>query len=309
LTDGPGQATAPECYRHPGREAHIRCQRCERTICPDCMTPAAVGFQCPSCVAEGRRTTRSGRTAYGGLRSTNPGATSLALIVANAGVWLAILATGWRQSWLVDQLAIRSRGVCTAADQGLWYPGVQEASQCVGDVTWLPGVSDGAVWQLLTNAFTHVDVWHIGFNMLALWVLGPQLEMVVGRARFLALYLLSALAGSTAVYWLTDPFTPTIGASGAVFGLMGALLVAGLKVRGNIQPLLFWIGLNFLITVMGSSFISWQGHLGGFLGGLAIMAVYAFAPRRGRTGWQLAGLGAIGVLLVAAVVVRTLVLV
>lgn len=308
MTTPSGHDPAPECYRHPGRETYVRCQRCERSICPDCMTPAAVGFQCPSCVTEGRKSTRSGRTAYGGLRSADPRATSVAIIVVNVGVWLAILATGWRQSPLVDQLAIRSRGVCASEARDVWFPGVGEAARCTGDVVWLPGVSDGAWWQLVTNAFTHVDTWHIGFNMFALLILGPQLEMVVGRSRFLALYLLSALAGSAAVYWLTEPVTPTIGASGAVFGLMGGLLVAGLKVRGNIQPLLFWIGLNFVITVIGSSFISWQGHLGGFLGGLAIMGVYVFAPRPSRTAWQVGGLALIGVLLAVAVVVRTLAL-
>ena len=96
-------------------------------------------------------------------------------------------------------------------------------------------MSDGAYWQLVTSAFTHVEVWHIGFNMLALWVLGPQLELALGRARFLALYFLSALAGSALVYWLGGTTTATLGASGAVFGLMGALLVLALKVGGNVR--------------------------------------------------------------------------
>ena len=130
-------------------------------------------------------------------------------------------------------------------------------------------MSDGAYWQLVTNAFTHVEVWHIGFNMLALWVLGPQLELAIGRTRFLALYFLSALAGSTLVYWLGGTTTATLGASAAVFGLMGALLVLALKVGGNVQQILMWIGINFLITVVWRGTISWQGHLGGFLGGAA----------------------------------------
>ena len=97
----------------------------------------------------------------------------------------------------------------------------------------LPGVADGAYWQLVTSMFTHVQVVHIGFNMLALWVLGPQLELVVGRARFLALYFLSGLAGSALIYWAGPEYTlgGTIGASGAVFGLMGAL--ADRRVQGR----------------------------------------------------------------------------
>ena len=102
----------PVCYRHPGRESHIRCQRCERPICPDCMRDAAVGFQCPECVAAGAKQTRSGRTAYGGLRPGNAGLTSMVLIAVNAAVWVAILATGGSSSRLVDYLGLRPRGLC-----------------------------------------------------------------------------------------------------------------------------------------------------------------------------------------------------
>ena len=151
----------------------------------------------------------------------------------------------------------------------------------------MPGVADGAYWQLLTSAFTHVEVWHIGFNMLALWVLGPQLELAIGRSRFLALYLLSALAGSALVYWLADPAGSTLGASGAVFGLMGALLVLAVKVRGDVRGILTWVGINAVITFLFPN-ISWQGHLGGFLGGVLIAALLVYAPRQRRTAWQVA---------------------
>ena len=115
--------------------------------------------------------------------------------------------------------------------------------------------------------FAHVEPLHIGFNMLALWILGPQLELVLGRVRFLALYLLSGLVGSAAVYWLSPEYTPTLGASGAIFGLMGALLVVARKVRADISQLMVWIGINAALTVLRPSGISWQGHLGGFVGG------------------------------------------
>ena len=268
------------------------------------MRDAAVGFQCPTCVAEGAKTTRAGRTAYGGLRPGNAGITSMVLIAINVGVWLMVVATGGAASRLVDLLALRPKGLCLTSRGGFDVP----QAACSGNATWLPGVSDGAWWQLMTSAFTHVEIWHIGFNMLALWILGPQLELVIGRTRFLALYLLSALAGSALVYWATFEYQSTLGASGAIFGLMGALLVVALKVRSNPQQILMWIGINFVFTAIGRGSISWQGHLGGFLGGVLIALVLVYAPRNHRTLWQSVGLGAITVALVVSIVVRTAVL-
>ncbi|WP_238473539.1 rhomboid family intramembrane serine protease [Nocardioides cavernaquae] len=297
------------CHRHPGREAHIRCQRCERPICPDCMLPAAVGFQCPSCVKEGAKSTRAGRTAYGGARVADPTLTSKVLIGINVLVWLLLTATGGNASDWLYRLALIPVGRCV---QGAgWFPSVGSEQICstVAPAQWFPGVGDGAFWQLLTTMFTHVDLIHIGFNMLALWVLGPQLELALGRIRFLALYLLSGLAGSALVFWSAAAGVPTIGASGAVFGLMGALLILAIKVRGNVQNLLFWIGINAAITVVGRGFISWQAHLGGFLGGLALMAIFVFSPKGPqRARWQLAGVAAYAVVVVAAIAARSLAL-
>jgi membrane associated rhomboid family serine protease len=269
------------------------------------MRDAAVGFHCPTCVAEGAKATRSGRTAYGGLRPGNPGLTTLVLIGINAFVWLTVTATGGGGSRLVDLLALRPNGLCAVGRQGFETSEVACAAAPNGQ--WLPGVSDGAYWQLLSSAFTHVQLMHFAFNMLALWVLGPQLEQAIGRVRFLALYLLSALAGSAFVYWFSPQFTPTLGASGAVFGLMGALLVLALKVKANPQQILVWIGINFVITFLVPN-ISWQGHLGGFLGGALIAAVLVYAPRPRRTFWQSLGLGAITVLLLVAIAARTVAL-
>ena len=289
----------PTCYRHPGRETYIRCQRCDRPICPDCMNDASVGFQCPSCVAEGAKSTRSGRTAYGGLRPTDASITSLAIIVANVGVWLAIVLTGGRASQLIDLLALRPNGGCAAGNQIVDVP----QAACPG--VWLYSVDGGDYWQLVTNMFTHVQVWHIAFNMLALWVLGPQMELATGRARFLALYLLSGMAASTLVYWASPEFQATLGASGAIFGLMGALLVVVLKVGGDVRSVLMWIGINFVVTFLWAG-ISWQGHLGGFIGGVVIAGIIVYAPRKRRTLWQVLGLTAYSALLVVAIVLRTL---
>ena len=275
------------------------------------MRQAAVGFQCPSCVNEGAKTTRAGRTPYGGSRSGNPALTSQVLIGINAAVWLLILATGGQAGAWFSRLALTPLGRCEIADgSGRFFPGLDEAQCALRPelLSWSTGVADGAWWQLVTSMFTHVDLWHIGFNMLALWFLGPQLEALLGRWRYLAVYLLSGLCGSALVYWAAGVHTPTIGASGAIFGLMGALLVVALKVRADPRQLLVWIGLNFLITVLGRGFISWQGHLGGFLGGVALAAALVLAPRTGRTTWQALGLGAVVLFVVVAVVARTLVL-
>ena len=124
------------------------------------MRQASVGFQCPDCVAEGARSTRSGRTAYGGSRSTNPALTSQVLIAVNVAVWLLITATGGAASVWVDRLALLPDGALFRLSDG--------------SLLQIDGVADGAYWQLLTSMFTHVQLMHIGFNMLALWFLGPS---------------------------------------------------------------------------------------------------------------------------------------
>jgi membrane associated rhomboid family serine protease len=263
------------------------------------MRPAAVGFQCPECVAAGAKATRAGRTAYGGLRPTDASLTSMVLIALNAAVWIAIMATGGNSSQLVDWLALRPQGFC------LFSGGFSEASglSCPAGGELVPGVSDGAYWQLVTSMFTHVQLWHIGFNMLALYALGPQLEAAVGRSRFLALYFLSGLAGSALVYWGERG---ALGASGAIFGLMGALLIMAIKVRGDIRGMLTWIGINFLITALFINSISWEGHLGGFVGGLAVGTVLIYAPRGPRrTTVQVAGMAAVALVIVVAIAART----
>ena len=286
----------PTCYRHPDRESYIRCQRCDRTICPDCMRDAAVGFHCPSCVAEGAKSTRQRRTAYGGLRSSNPVLTSMVLIATNVAMWIAITATGGFDSRLFNWLSLRPAGLCVLGPQSA-YDTSNLSCQMGGFL--LPGFSDGAYWQVVTSMFTHVAVWHIAFNMLALWFLGPQLELAIGRARFLALYFLSGLAGSVLVTWAGPVYGGTHGASGAIFGLMGALLVLAIKVGGNVQQIGMWLLLNLVITFAFPN-VSWQGHLGGFVGGALVALVIVYAPRERRGTWQLAGLTTIAVALLVA---------
>jgi membrane associated rhomboid family serine protease len=274
------------------------------------MRDAAVGFQCPDCVAEGSRQTRQARTAYGGLRASRQGVVSLTLIGINTAVWVLILLTGWQNSPWVYRLALIPRGLCVANDNaGAYYPHVNSEQVCsqTPDGSWV-GVAAGDWWQPLTSMFTHVQLLHIGFNMVALWVLGPQLELVLGRLRYTGLYLLSGLVGSAAVYWFSAESTPTLGASGAIFGLMGALLVLALKVGSDLNQLLIWIGINFAFTFFANANISWQGHLGGFIGGMTLAAILAYAPRQRRSAWQAAGFACVSLLVLVAFVARTAVL-
>lgn len=306
---GPGGAGSvpdapPVCYRHTDRETWIRCQRCSRPICPDCMRSAAVGFQCPNCVKEGAKSTRQARTPYGGTRVGDPRLTTFVLMGINAVVWLAIVATNGNASRLLGYLGLLPLGRCEVADGG-YYPGIISAATCQLPGSWIPGVADGSWWQPLTSAFTQVAPVHIGFNMLALYFLGPMLEAPLGRMRFLALYLVSALSGSAAVMLFADPQSQTIGASGAVFGLMGALAVVALKVRGQVQSVLTWIALNLVFTFTVSG-ISWQGHIGGLVGGAVIGTAMIYAPRAHRSLVQWTATGAVlatSIVLIAARVV------
>jgi membrane associated rhomboid family serine protease len=253
------------------------------------MNSASVGFQCPSCVKEGNKGSRQGRTPYGGQRVGDPRLTTFVLIGINVLVWLAIQATGGARSVLVDKLAL------------LPDSAVRQLSD--GTLVQVQGVDDGAWWQLVTSTFTHVEPLHIGFNMLALYFLGPMLENVLGRARFLALYLVSGIAGSAAVMLLSAPHGQTVGASGSIFGLMGALAVIALKVRGEVQTILVWIGLNLVFTfTMGG--ISWQGHIGGLVAGVLIGAAMVYAPRKHRALVQWSAVGAVLVVSLALVAVR-----
>jgi len=272
------------------------------------MRQAAVGFQCPSCVKDGARSTRTGKLPYGGNRVTNPQATSIGLIVVNALVWLAILVNGGNSSKLVDWLSLTPGGQCGATNGSGYYPGaITEAICRQVPGHWMSGVADGALWQPVTSMFAHVEIWHIGFNMLALWFLGPQLELLLGRARFLVLYFVSGLAGSAAVMLFANPQSQTLGASGAIFGLMGALVVVGLKIGAQMQQIWFWVGLNLIFTFTAGG-ISWQGHIGGLLGGAAVAGVLAYAPRRQRTVTQAVGVSVLSVAVVAVIAVRALAL-
>ena len=268
----------PVCYRHPDRETYIRCTRCERPICPDCMTSAAVGFQCPECVAEGRATVREPRTVLGARTISRPYVT-LALIGINVVLFgLELLSRTDPDS-----------GINTiATNYGMWPVGV--------------AVND-EYFRLFTSMFLHLNLMHIGFNMLVLWMLGPQLEQILGHVRYTVLYLVAGLGGSVASFWFSDPRTIGIGASGAIFGLMGAYVVVGKALRSDITQVVGLIALNVVIGfVVGG--IDWRAHLGGLATGAIVAALFAFGPMRRNVWLQAGGVVLVLALLGAAVVVR-----
>lgn len=273
---GAAPAAQPTCYAHPDRPAYVLCQRCNRPICGPDMIQAPVGYQCPTCVKQGNQGMRRVRGWTGLNRSFGQNATTVVIIALNVLIWLAILVTGWNASPLIGQLAIHRASFCSTATGEM----VTSAAQCaaVGG-QYAPGVLNGGWWQLLTSAFTHVNLMHIGFNMLALWMLGPQLERLFGRARYLVVYLGSALVGSLLVCLFSGAYTISLGASGAIFGLMAAMLLTAVRYHGDVRGILVWIGLNAVITLMGVGSISWQAHLGGFLGGLALSALMLWGSK------------------------------
>lgn len=308
---------APTCYRHPDRETWIRCQRCDRPICPDCMNDAAVGFQCASCVKEGHRDTRQLQGRFGGARAANPAATSMVLIGINVAVWLAINLTGRAGSSLLGWLQLAPQGRCVSASTpDGWYPGVGEVicpAVNGSDGVWREGFLTGAWWQPLTSAFTHLEVWHLAMNMLVLWFLGPQIEAALGRTRFLAVYLLAALGGSVAVLWWSPAYGSTVGASGAIWGLLGALLVLALKVRrdtgtdnGAVRSVLTWIGINVVFSFAVGG-ISWQAHFGGLIAGIVATAAIVLAPRENRSAIQWITLGIMTVAIAGLLALRVVV--
>ncbi|MFF2193282.1 rhomboid family intramembrane serine protease [Streptomyces sp. NPDC058157] len=281
----------PGCYRHPDRDTGISCTRCDRPICPECMISASVGYQCPECVRGGSGTghapaANAPRTVAGGLVAADPQLVTKILIGINAAVFLAAYAV----PGLAVQLELLGRYV--------EYYGAP-----------LEGVSTGQYHRLLTSVFLHVEWWHIFGNMVALWVIGGPLEAALGRARYLVLYLLSGLGGSALVYLLTAPNTPTLGASGAICGLLGATVVLARRLRYEMRPVLITLGLMLLVTFVplgGGWSVSWQAHIGGLVtGALAALGLLAPATGRRRTLVQGAVCAAVLLLTAAVVVMRT----
>src|SRR5215510_14294309 len=266
------------CYRHPDRETGVSCSECGRGICPDCMVFAPVGIRCPDHAGRARGaarvTTGARRAAYEGTGAL----VTKVLIALNVLVFLANLAQG--------------------SSLGQTSGSLFEKGALFISVPFFPGgLADGEWWRLLTAAFLHGSLIHLGLNMLVLWFIGAPVEQAIGHGRFLALYIVSGLAGSAGAL-LFDPHAVTVGASGAIFGILGAALV--LEVQGSLVlggQAFGLIVVNLVLTFAVPN-ISIGGHLGGLAGGaLSMLALSRF----GRTHAIYGRPGLIGVLGLIAV--------
>lgn len=276
----------PGCYRHPDRETGVRCTRCERPICPECMVSASVGFHCPECVRDGSGTGHAPtasqpRTLAGGTATADPRLLTKALLGINLLIFLLQLSLGDRFTDRFDLI-------------GLAY---------VPELRSVEGVADGQWYRLLTAMFLHSGYVHILFNMLSLWWIGGPLEAALGRARYLTLYLVSGLAGSALTYLIADANQPSLGASGAIFGLFGATAVLMRRLRYDMRPIIALLVINLIFTFNPAFNISWEAHVGGLVGGVVIGYAMVHAPRERRSLIQYG----VCALVMVAVVVTTLV--
>jgi membrane associated rhomboid family serine protease len=240
------------------------------------MRSAAVGHQCEDCVRQAAKSVRQPKTAFGARQGKSTPFVTYTLIAINVVMFLVEASSPRVKSELV---------------------------------LFAPAVADGELYRLLTSAFMHYGIAHLLFNMYALYVIGPPLEMWLGRLRFTALYALSALGGSVLVYLASPLNAATAGASGAVFGLFGASFVVGKRLNLNVQWVVGLIVINlaftFVIPALGGQAISWQGHIGGLVTGAVVAAAYAYAPRERRTLIQVSATVALLVVFVALIGWRT----
>jgi membrane associated rhomboid family serine protease len=294
--------SAPVCYRHTNRETYIRCTRCDRPICPDCMVPASVGHQCPECVALGRRSQRQVRTAFGGTRSGARGYATVSLIVANVLLFIGSIASSPNKGAAIG-------GGAGAGMLGSPTPLLDKLSVIglvgnrAGDV-FTYGVAQGEYYRLITAMFMHYGVLHIALNMWALWVLGRPLEAMFGPGRFIAIYLVCGLGGNVAAY-VFSPGAESAGASTALFGLFGVFFFVLRKLNLSVSTLVPVLVINVVITFMASQYISVAGHIGGLVTGGVIGFLFAKIPQRNRNALQAAVLVGVVILLGLAALWQT----
>jgi len=256
------------CYRHPDRPSFVLCQRCGRTVCPQCQTQAAVGVHCPECVREARATAPRTRPAIlTSLRSGSAPVVTYSIIALCLVVFVAQNIPG-TVGTIVDLYgAYRS------------------------------GYTELVPWTMITSMFLHGSIPHLALNMFSLYIFGSILERSLGRLRFAALYFISGFGGSVAVL-LISPGTAVVGASGAIFGLLGAFFVIQRKLGGNNIQLIILIALNLIIGFVPGLNIAWQAHLGGLVVGAAVSFVYLRTRRVDQRRVQLLGVTGIAVALV-----------
>ncbi|MCY1141333.1 rhomboid family intramembrane serine protease [Actinoplanes sp. Pm04-4] len=293
-------STVPVCYRHPSKETYIRCTRCDRPICPDCMNEASVGHQCPECVAEGRRTQRQARTAFGGSSVGRAGYVTQALIGINVLFFIVSAVIG---------------GPRAIAGAGGWFglmgqgTDVTRWGSVLGYAPYVAGgdphgIAAGEWYRLVTAMFLHYGVLHLLLNMVLLWQLGRYLEEKLGPLRFAALYLLAGIGGNVAAYLFTAPNAQAAGASTSVFGLVLAIIVVNRRLRLDVSQFIPLLVVNLLFTFSVPN-VSVAGHVGGLIVGGIVAVILAYAPNSRRSLIQGLGCAAVFVILLAAAIVRT----
>jgi len=282
------------CKRHPNVQTGLRCVRCGDPICPDCMRPAAVGYQCPDCARGSRQEIHQpGRRV---------GSSAAGLSVTNVLIAICVVV-------YVIGVAMSGAGsvISGATEKVLIQQGALEPFRVAG----------GQYWRLMTNAFLHFGIIHLALNMYALFIIGNVVEAELGRIRYLALFVVTGWFASSIAYWLTPPLVAvqggltlqvSAGASGAIFGLFGAFLAYNYRRRhlafyaNRMRQMLMLIVLNmvFTFTIPG---ISWQAHVGGLIAGLiaGYAALDGFGPRVSRTGALVISLA--GLLAISAVII------
>jgi membrane associated rhomboid family serine protease len=271
---GPPQAETHVCVRHPDRPTGLRCTRCDRPACPQCLRDAPVGMQCVDCVSAGARSTPRARVR----RSEGP-----VVVPTLIGINVAVFV-----------LTVVNAGSVADNASGSVFAAASLAPVQVAGGEW---------WRLVTSGFLHIGLLHLVFNMIALWFIGRDVELVLGRLRFSVLYGVSLLGGSTAVMLFGSPGGEVAGASGAIFGLMGALLVLLRRMQLPMTSALVIVGLNVVLslTVPG---ISLLGHLGGLVVGVVVAAGMVHGPARSRPAAGLVVAGAVVAVLLVAIVLR-----
>jgi membrane associated rhomboid family serine protease len=237
------------------------------------MIPAPVGFQCPECVSSAAAEVRQPTTVAGARMIDRPLVT-YSLIGINAAVYLMQVVVGVNKA---------------AGDWGMWPLGV---------------AANGENWRLVSAAFLHGSWMHIIFNMYVLYALGPTLERILGHSRYLILYILAAVGGGVASYLISDVNTVSVGASGAIFGLMGALVVAGRRLRYDITQVLVLLGINVVIGFISPG-VDWRAHLGGLITGAVVAAIFVLPAPKYRMVAQVIGIAAVILVLVVLTMWRT----
>lgn len=263
------------CVRHPDRPTGLRCTRCDRPACPECLREAPVGMQCVDCVSAGARSTPRARRRVG---SSTPVVVPT-LIAVNVAVFVLTA---------IDAGSVANNSAGAVFDAAALAP-IQ--------------VAGGGWWRLVTSGFLHIGPLHLLFNMIALWFIGKDIEIVLGRLRFSVLYGVSLLGGSAAVMLFGSPAGAVAGASGAIFGLMGALIVLLRRLQLPMGSALVIVAINvvFSLTFPG---ISLLGHLGGLVTGTVVAAGMVHGPARSRPAAGFVVAGGVVVVLLVAIVLR-----